>query len=103
MCNSFCKFRPVHIALLRATLSIPEAHSLKDKRRVVKSLKDRTVNHMNVSVAEVGQQEVWNRAELAFVTVAAEKKVVERRMSEIMGRLEENHEWVLIEVKTEFL
>ncbi|MBW8042636.1 MAG: DUF503 domain-containing protein [Planctomycetes bacterium] len=93
----------VHIALLRATISIPEAHSLKDKRRVVKSLKDRTVNHMNVSVAEVGQQEVWNRAELAFVTVAAEKKVVEKRLSDIAQRLERNHEWVLLEVKTEFL
>ena len=93
----------MHIALLRAAISIPEARSLKDKRRVVKSLKDRTVNHMNVSVAEVGQQEVWNRAELAFVTVAAEKKVVERRLSEIAQRLERNHDWVLLEVRTEFL
>ena len=91
------------IALLRATISIPEAHSLKYKRRVVKSLKDRTVNHMNVSVAEVGQQEVWNRAELAFVTVAAEKKVVEKRLSDIAQRLERNHGWVLMEVRTEFL
>ena len=93
----------MHIALLRATISIPEAHSLKDKRRVAKSLKDRTVNHMNVSVAEVGQQEVWNRAELAFVTVAAEKKVAQQRLSEIMERLENGHDWVLLEVKTEFL
>ncbi|UCH62389.1 MAG: DUF503 domain-containing protein [Fidelibacterota bacterium] len=93
----------MHIALLSAGISIPEAHSLKDKRRVVKSLKDRTVNHMNVSVAEVGQQEVWNRAELAFVTVAAEKRIVERRLSEIAERLERNHEWVLMEVRTEFL
>ena len=52
----------MHIALLQATLSIPEAHSLKDKRRVIKSLKDRITNQMNVSVAEVGQQDVWNRA-----------------------------------------
>ncbi len=93
----------MHIALLRATISIPEAYSLKDKRRVVKSLKDSTVNHMNVSVAEVGQQEVWNRAELAFVTVAAEKKVVEKRLSDIAQRLERNYGWVLMEVRTEFL
>ncbi len=93
----------MHIALLRATISIPEAYSLKDKRRVVKSLKDRTVNHMNVSVAEVGQQEVWTRAELAFVTVAAEKKVVEKRLSEIAERLEANHDWILMEINTEFI
>ncbi len=53
------------IALLRATIAIPEARSLKDKRRVIKSLKDSTVSQMTVSVAEVGQQDVWNRAELA--------------------------------------
>lgn len=93
----------MHIALLRAAISIPEAYSLKDKRRVVKSLKDRTVNHMNVSVAEVGQQEVWNRAELAFVTVAAEKKVVERRLSKIAERLGANHDWILMEINTEFI
>ena len=93
----------MHIGLLRAAISIPESYSLKDKRRVVRSLKDRTVANMNVSVAEVGDQALWNRAELAFVTVAAEKKVVERRLSEIAQRLERNHEWVLLEMKTEFL
>ena len=93
----------MHIALLRAILDIPEAYSLKDKRRVIKSLKDRVAGQMNVSVAEVGQQEVWNRAELAFITVAAEKKVVERRLSEIVGRLERGHGWVLLEMKTEEL
>jgi uncharacterized protein YlxP (DUF503 family) len=93
----------MHIAMLQAALSLPDAYSLKDKRRVIKSLKGRVVNKMNISVAEVGQQEVWNRAELAFVTVAAEKNVVERRLSEISERLERNHEWVLLEIKTEFL
>lgn len=93
----------MHIGLFRAVLDIPEAYSLKDKRRVVKSLKDRVAGHMNVSVAEVGQQDVWNRAELAFITVAAEKKVVEQRLSEIVGRLEQGHGWVLLEVKTEWL
>ena len=93
----------MHIGLLRAALSIPEAHSLKDKRRVVKSLRDRTLSRMNVSVAEVGQQEEWSRAELAFVTVAAEKSVVEKRLAAVLQRLETNGGWVLMEVKTEFL
>lgn len=93
----------MHIALLRAVLSIPEARSLKDKRRVLKSLKDRTLKHMNVSVAEVGQQEVWNRAELAFTTVAAEKSVTEKRLAAILKLLETGGDWVLMEVKTERL
>ncbi len=55
----------MHIVLLQTTISIPQVRSLKEKRRVIKSMKDRTVSQMNVSVAEVDQQEVWNRAELA--------------------------------------
>ena len=89
--------------MLQAVIDIPGSNSLKDKRRVVKSLKDSTVNRMNVSVAEVGQHDVWNRAELAFVTVAAEKKVVEKRISQIIERLENGHDWLLLEVKTEML
>ena len=93
----------MHIALLRAVIDIPDAHSLKAKRRVVKSLKDRTVARMNMAVAEVGQQEVWNRAELAFVTVAAEKQVAEQRVAKIMRSLESGSDWLLLEVKTEWL
>jgi len=93
----------MHIALLQAVIDIPGSNSLKDKRRVVKSLKDSTVSRMNVSVAEVGQHDIWNRAELAFVTVAAEKNVVEKRLSQIIERLENGKDWLLLEVKTEYL
>ncbi|MCK4579178.1 MAG: DUF503 domain-containing protein [Candidatus Marinimicrobia bacterium] len=91
----------MHIALLRAIIDIPDAHNLKDKRAVVRSIKDRVTKHMNVSVAEVGQHDVWNRAELAFVTVAAEKEVVEKRVSAVNTLLEEGRDWVLLEVKVE--
>ena len=93
----------MHIILLRAHIDIPGAHSLKEKRRVVKSLKESTVARMNVSVAEVGQHEVWNRAELAFITVAAESDVVDKRVSKIIHRLETGSDWILLEVKTEKL
>ena len=93
----------MHIILLRAHIDIPGAHSLKEKRRVVKSLKESTVARMNVSVAEVGQHEIWNRAELAFITVAAESEVVDKRVSKIIHRLETGSDWILLEVKTEKL
>ena len=54
-------------------------------------------------MAEVGQHEVWNRAELAFVTVAAEKQVAEQRVAKIMRNLESGSDWLLLEVKTEWL
>ena len=64
-------------------------------------LRERVSARMNVSVAEVGQQELWNRADLAFVTVAAQKEVTEKRLSAIAKLLEEGRDFVLLELKTE--
>ncbi len=91
------------IGLVEASISIPEARSLKDKRSVIRSLKDRATNRMNVSVAEVGHQDLWQRAELAFVTVAAEKTVVEKRMAEIGSFLRSNPRYVLLDYTTQLL
>jgi len=91
------------IGLVTASISIPEAHSLKDKRSVLRSLKDRVLNKMNVSVAEVGKQDAWQFSDLAFVTVAAEASVVQSRMSEISEFLRSNPRYVLLTVHTEMI
>lgn len=91
------------IGLVTARISIPEARSLKDKRSVLRSLKDRTLNRMNVSVAETGEQDSWRSAQLAFVTVAAESVIVQKRMSEISSMLRSTPRFVLLDLHTEFL
>ena len=94
---------PMVIGLLQATLSIPESHSLKDKRMVLRSLKDRALNKMNVSVAEVDQQDLWQAATLAFVTVAAEKDVVEKRLAAVSEHLRSDPRAVLLDYETHLL
>lgn len=91
------------IGLLQASLSIPEARSLKDKRMVLRSLKDRAINKINCSVAEVDKQDMWQAAELAFVTVAAGKDVVEKRLSEIAEHLRSDPRCVLLDYSTNLL
>lgn len=91
------------IGLVTVSISIPEAQSLKDKRMVLRSLKDRIRNTMNVSVAEVGKQDAWKYADLAFVTVAAENTVVQSRVSELTEFLRSNPRYVLLTLHTEFL
>jgi uncharacterized protein YlxP (DUF503 family) len=91
------------IGLLTATITIPESRSLKDKRAVLRSLKDRIMNHHNVSVAEVGRQDVWQASDLAFVTVAAEKDVVEKRLSALSEILRGSPIFVLTVLHTELL
>lgn len=58
------------VAVLKISLSIPHAGSLKDKRRVLKSIKDRLRNGFNVSVAEIGDQELWRSAKLGVAAVS---------------------------------
>jgi uncharacterized protein YlxP (DUF503 family) len=53
-------------------LRIEEAHSLKEKRHVVKGLKDRLRNRYNVAVAEIDYQDLWQRALVSAVTVSSD-------------------------------
>jgi uncharacterized protein YlxP (DUF503 family) len=53
-------------------LSLPGCRSLKEKRRVVKSLKEKLQHRFRVSVAETRYQDVWTRAELTAAVVATE-------------------------------
>lgn len=91
------------IGVLTVSLSIPEARSLKDKRAILRSLKDRIMHRINVSAAEVGKQDLWQAAELAFVTVAAEKMTVDKRLSEISSLIRSNPRYIVIDLHTEIL
>lgn len=91
------------IGVLQASLSLPEARSLKDKRSVIRSLRDRIMHKMNISVAETGKQDLWKAAEMAFVTVASEKNVVEKRLAEVTTILQTNPRSVLLDVHMEIL
>jgi len=91
------------IGVVSASVSIPEAQSLKDKRSVLRSLKDRVLNRMNVSVAEVGKQNQWKYADLAFVTVAAESETVQSRISQISEMLRGYPRCVLLDISTEMI
>lgn len=59
-------------------LHLPGCHSLKEKRGVVRPVVSRLRRTLNVSVAETGQQDQWQRAELACATVAGDRVGVER-------------------------
>ena len=58
------------IAKIIAELEIPHAHSLKERRQVVRSIKDRVRHSFNFSVAELDEGLVWNRASLGFVAIS---------------------------------
>ena len=62
---------------------LQNAHSLKDKRHVVKSLKDRLRSKFNVAVAEIDYQDLWQRALVSAVTVASDRTHAERVLQSV--------------------
>ena len=71
------------IAVLTLELHIEYSHSLKDKRHVVKGLKDRLRERFNVSVAEIDGLESWQHSVVAVVTVSSDRKYAEQLLQAV--------------------
>jgi uncharacterized protein YlxP (DUF503 family) len=61
----------MYVLAVEVELRLPHAHSLKDKRQVVKSIVESSRRRFGVSAAEVGRQDSWQRARLGFAVVAS--------------------------------
>lgn len=72
------------IGVLQVEISITDAMSLKDKRRVVKSIKDRIAHAHNVSIAEVGALDEHRRSIIGMAMVGNEKQYVEGALSKLV-------------------
>jgi len=72
----------IAIALLTLDIHIPHAQSLKDKRMVLRSLKDRLRQKFNVAVAEVDHQDLWQRSQVSVVTVGSDEKFLQKVLEE---------------------
>lgn len=65
------------IGVLTLEIHVEDSHSLKDKRHVVKGLKDRLRTRFNVSVAEIDGLESWQRSVIAVATVSGDRQRAE--------------------------
>lgn len=66
------------IGVLTMELRIEHAHSLKEKRHVVKSLKERLRNHHNIAIAEIDYQDLWQSSLISAVTVSSSRQLAEQ-------------------------
>jgi uncharacterized protein YlxP (DUF503 family) len=78
------RFGTVTVGTLEIVLLIRESHSLKSRRRVVKSLTDRIRARFNVSVADLGDQDVWQRAVIGVAVVANDGRFVNEVLSKVL-------------------
>ena len=71
------------IAFLTLELSIEAAHSLKDKRQVLRSLKDRLRGQFNVAIAELAPSNLWNRATIGVVSISDSRDYLDGLMKNV--------------------
>lgn len=71
------------VGVLRLTLVIPGARSLKDKRQALRRILERTRARYNVSIAEVGDNDVWQRAQVGVTAVANDHRFVNEVLDKV--------------------
>ena len=76
------------VGILKLKLMIPESHSLKGKRGVLKSIQARVSNQFNISVTECGDHDLWQSAVLGFAAAGTSQPVVEATLQKIIDFVE---------------
>lgn len=91
------------IGVLTVELRLGEANSLKDKRRVIKSIIERIKNRFNVSVAEVDEQDAWQRCVIGIAFVSCEKVHAHQVLAAVVRFIEGQGNVFITDYQTEFL
>ncbi|MBI5685688.1 MAG: DUF503 domain-containing protein [Verrucomicrobia bacterium] len=91
------------IGYLEIDLSFPEAQSLKDKRQILMSLKTKLRQVFNISVAEIGEQDLWQSGRLGIVTISNEQQHANEVLSKVAGFVERFDGTVMQDYRTQFI
>ena len=91
------------VGILRLELYFPASNSLKEKRKILKSLKDRLRTRHNISVAEVEGQDLWQRSTLAFVSVSHNESSLHASFQRIHDEIEQRLPGGIVAEEIEFL
>ena len=94
----------MHLGVCRIMLHLPDSGSLKDKRQVARSLSARIRNQFNVAVAEVEDQELWQRLTLAVCCVSTDSAHANEMVSKVVAFVEESRrDLELLDYQTEII
>jgi hypothetical protein len=93
----------VIVGLITWELHLEACHSLKEKRQIVKSLKDRLHQRYNVSAAETDHHDLWQRAELTAAVVSTERQHAEQVLREADRLVESAPGARIIDTSTSYL
>ena len=89
------------VAAARLTLIIPENDSLKGKRKVVKSLIEKARHKFDAAMAEVGDNDLWQKAQIGLALVGNDPQNLSSRLDQIMKFMENQHLAEIIDSQVE--
>ncbi len=91
------------VGLLLVDIYIPESNSLKEKRSVIKRLKDRIRNKFNVSVSEIDDLDVWRRAKIGIVHISSSGKFSTQELQKVANFIERDFQVQVLDYEMRFL
>ncbi len=83
--------RNMVIGICQLDLRIPENHSLKGKRHVLRKLIDQVRHRFNVAISETGDNDLWQRAQIGFCTVGNDRRHINSSLDKIIDFIEQMH------------
>jgi uncharacterized protein YlxP (DUF503 family) len=91
------------VGLASIDIHIPESGSLKSKRHFLKGIKDRVKNKFNVSIAEVGHNDLWQRTTIGVSVVANDRKFANRVLSQVVEYINKENGLQILDYSIEIL
>lgn len=91
------------VGLANIDIHIPESGSLKSKRQLLKRIKDRVKNKFNVSIAEVGHNDLWQRTTIGVSVVANDKKFANQVLSKVVEQINKENGLQILDYSIEIL
>jgi uncharacterized protein YlxP (DUF503 family) len=91
------------IGICQLDLRIPENHSLKGKRHVIRKVIDRVRHRFNVAISEVGDNDLWQRAQIGFCTVGNDRRHINSSLDKVIDFIEKSHLVEMVHTEMEIL
>ncbi len=91
------------IGIIKIVFRIHDNHSLKQKRKIVKSMVSRVKNRFNVSIAEIGSNDMWQRIELGITAVGNERTHIDSSLNSVISFLDKMYAAEIIDYSTEII
>ncbi len=91
------------VGILTIEIHMSEAHSLKEKRFILRSLKDRIRNKFNVSISEIDANDLWQRCVLGVACIANETKIINQTLDRVKNTILNTPTVELIDSRMEML